>query len=459
MEKMTFEVTLKSDVVLPATANSEGNVARLDFIPGSNFLGMAAAKYNDFSDSFGIFHGAKVRFGDAHLLCGGKRSWKMPLSYFQEKSDETKLRNQAVETLDALTQPKQLRTGYITTEGKRVHPDYNYAQKSAYDAKQRRSKEGQMYGYEAFRAGSIWRFDLTLSPDLEAADRALLLETLEGTKRLGKSKSAEYGEVEIVRIDKSSETPEASTAPEHTTIVYAASRLALVDRNGLDTFDPIALHPDLEEAHIDRERTQIRTERFSPYNGVRRRKDSERLCIAKGSVIVLKDAPAAVLEALKKGVGRHLSEGFGEVLLNPPFLTAPLSKLEEAKADSAAQVQQSGASDETLLAFLKKRETEQKARLALAGAVSAFINEHKDKYGEKMNSQWGTLRSLCAVHTDESIVDAVKAYISKGVAKEKWTGSKGRALIEALKRSPQKVAFLKLLAMRMPRAKSAKGDK
>jgi len=42
MKALVFQVELKSDIVLPATSNTEGKIDQLDFIAGSNFLGMAA---------------------------------------------------------------------------------------------------------------------------------------------------------------------------------------------------------------------------------------------------------------------------------------------------------------------------------------------------------------------------------------------------------------------------------
>ena len=92
MKQLTFQVEFLSDVVLPATSNTEGNIEQLDFIPGSNFLGMVASKgnYENFSDSFKIFHSGAVRFGDATLLYENRPTYKMPLSFFHEKLKKDK---------------------------------------------------------------------------------------------------------------------------------------------------------------------------------------------------------------------------------------------------------------------------------------------------------------------------------------------------------------------------------
>ena len=81
MNELVFQVEFLSDIVLPASSNTEGSIESLDFIPGSKFLGMAARAYNSFSDSFTVFHSGKVCFGDAVLIHDGKLTYKMPLSF------------------------------------------------------------------------------------------------------------------------------------------------------------------------------------------------------------------------------------------------------------------------------------------------------------------------------------------------------------------------------------------
>jgi hypothetical protein len=39
MRELVFQVEFKSDIVLPASSNTEGKIDQLDFIAGSNFLG------------------------------------------------------------------------------------------------------------------------------------------------------------------------------------------------------------------------------------------------------------------------------------------------------------------------------------------------------------------------------------------------------------------------------------
>jgi hypothetical protein len=457
MNESIFQVEFLSDIVLPATSNTEGNIQQLDFIPGSAFLGMAASNYDKFTNGFDIFHSGKVRFGDATLLSGDKPTYKMPLSYFQEKIDETKMRNQLF-SLAELTQPKQLRDGYITTELKRLHVKYDYAQKSAYDKENRRSKDSSMYGYKAIKSGTKWQFILKYS-DITPADLELLKTTLENSTRLGKSKSAQYGEVKLTCKGLSENIEDINLQNE--TVVYAKSRLALVDESGNATFDLKQLCAGLQETNIVYEKTQIRTSTFTPYNTTRTTKDYERICINKGSVIVLKDLTQAQLDALKNGIGAYLSEGFGEILINPSFLKQKeiifQKESENEKQHNQREIINKSFNGSTLQ-FLANRHNANIKKLKVANEVAKFISEKSSVYNKQMNSQWGSIRSLCATSTDETIEANIKEYISHGVAKEKWKDAKGSTLLKGITDASNKIAFTKLLCMQMPKVKDMKKE-
>src|SRR5574344_1539893 len=88
MKTLKFKCTLLSDVIINQKSATEGNNETLDFIPGSNFLGIVAAKYEELDKdglTWKIFHSGKVRFGDAHPAKEGKRSLKVPASMFYPK--------------------------------------------------------------------------------------------------------------------------------------------------------------------------------------------------------------------------------------------------------------------------------------------------------------------------------------------------------------------------------------
>jgi len=441
MNELTFQVKFLSDIVLPASSNTEGNIEQLDFIPGSNFLGMVAKEYAKFNDSFKVFHSGSVRFGDATLLVEGAATYKMPLSFFHEKLEKNKLVNHhLIKDFSAFKQLKQKRKGYITQDLQEISIDYNYTQKSAYNKEKRRSEDGTMYGYNAIPAGTLWQFSVKYEA-LERQDVDRIKHNLLGLKRLGKSKSSQYGRVEICEITKSP-TVVSRLLESSTTILYAKSRLALVDVEGNPTYDLKYLIDGLNERNIVWEKSQIKTSTFTPFNGAMQTKSYERVIINSGSVIVFKNLSKAQLEQLDRGVGIYLSEGFGEVLVNPSFLdkeeSFSLKKHTKNKEPSKLEV------TEPIVKFLNNRELRKQENLDLASAVYTFIQENRILYKNISNAQWGTIRAICSGSSDD-FRDEIREYISDG--KVTWKTEQ----IECLLEEGKSRAFIKLLSMQMPK--------
>lgn len=447
MQELIFQVEFLSDIVLPATSNTEGNIKQLDFIAGSNFLGMAAKEYAEYENSFDVFHSAKMRFGDATILDKGKQTYKMPLSFFHEKLKSEIVFNSLLEDFSKLEQLKQFRDGYITKDRELSFIEYNYSQKSAYDKDNRRSLDSSMFGYSAMRSGSLWQFTLKYD-GISTNDLERVKTNLIGIKRVGKSKSAQYGEVKI-SLSGENENIQNTTLQEEV-VLYVKSRLSLIDEEGNPTYALEYLCEGLKVENIVYEKTQLKTSTFTPYNGVRKTKDYERICINKGSVIVLRNISQTQLASLENGVGAYLSEGFGELLINPSFLDANrFSFIEPTKEQVQKEVLK--VTDDTAL-FLQGRKNNKQEKLDLANEVHKFIQEYKSLYSQKMNSQWGTIRSKCA--SEDDIYENVKEYITHGIAQEKWKGSKTTTLLTAIKNSVNPREFTKLLSMQMPKIKS-----
>ena len=488
MRELRFEITFKSPIILQASSNTQGKMSSLDFIPGSAFLGMVASRYSDFSDPFKIFHSGTVKFCDAAPIKDGKEFFKIPLSYFHEKLDGSKIYNHHLlckykdeerNKFDDFTQLKQMRSGYINDEKEKLSLKYEYSQKSAYDKERRRSMDSQMYGYEAFRAGMKWRFGVKFEPSVSEGDISRVKETLVRSTRLGKSKSAEYGAVEIKFIGENTDEIQSFTPPEGYTFVYAKSRLALIDENGNPSYDVKYILPNLSANSVDYKKTQIRISNFTPYNGARATKDYERACINKGSVIALKNLSAEQIAALKNGVGAYLSEGFGEVLINPWFLDGGNVKDNPIEFQKEAETERSTGKipiQSDLAKFLKQKQTTKDQALEIAERVADFIKSHKDKFSKISKSQWGAIRSICrdvvtndsvldgkeakisnqtTEEKDENIADQVSKFIRNGVRKANWDCEKetgnGHVLLKAIKESKSKLKFTLLLSMQMPK--------
>lgn len=446
MKELIYEVEFLSDIVLPATSNTEGKIRQLDFIAGSNFLGMVAKHYSQFENSFDMFHSGKVKFGDATLLVNGQRTYKMPLSFFHEKNNDLTIYNHHhISDFRKFTQLKQKREGYITDALEVHYIDYHYSQKSAYDSKKRTSKEHAMFGYTAMKKGQKWQFSINVE-DISDNDLKLLEKSIIGIQKLGKSKSAQYGLIEITAKDKQPTTVETKASLSGETILYLNSRIALVDENGNPSYDLKYLFENLKDENIVYEKCQIKTSSFTPYNGARKAKDYERVCLNKGSVIILKDI---TLEGNILHTGAYLSEGFGEILVNPSFLSQDEFQFQAFKTQFINEVKVDIRND--LSKFLQQRENNKQNKLDVLNEVDVFIANHKSLYKKIKASQWGKIRSICT-SGDENFKDEIRSYISNGV--KKWDSQQ----IETLLDDSYSLEFIKLISIQMPKQKGTSDD-
>jgi len=383
------------------------------------------------------------------LVHGGQATYKMPLSFFHEKLDDSTMYNHHLITdFGKFRQLKQRRNGFITQDLQEVSIDYNYAQKSAYDKEHRRSKEGSMYGYNAMPKGLIWQFSVKCDEHISQEDIERIKNNLVGKKRLGKSKSSQYGRVEIKEI-ATIESSVKEVASHELTLLYAKSRLALVDGEGMPTYDLNYLVEGLEEKNIVWEKSQLRTSSYARYDGAMQTKSYERMVINAGSVIVLKNVDSALMEKIKRGVGVYLNEGFGEILVNPSFLLVEAFSLR--KADSVEEEVKVEITHPSVK-FLENRQKQKQEQLDRADGVQNFIKKHKSLYGNIKNAQWGTIRSICT-RGKEDFKKEIADYITSG--KVTWREEQVQRLLEAIEKNG--IAFTKLLTMQM--AKESRDEK
>src|ERR1035437_7459539 len=87
MKRLNFKCSLLADIVISAHTATEGEHQSLNFIPGSNFLGILASEIykSKPEDCYSLFHSGKVRFGDAHIVFNDKRAFHVPFSWYYPK--------------------------------------------------------------------------------------------------------------------------------------------------------------------------------------------------------------------------------------------------------------------------------------------------------------------------------------------------------------------------------------
>lgn len=474
MDRVDFKCTLLGDVVIHADANTEGNIPLHDYIPGSNFLGIVARKYESFGDdSFDIFHGGKVRFGDAHPVVGNEYALRPPFSWHFPKGegvtekalynilemDESQRKGLVKENI----QLKQLRNGFFAPDANvYVKIAHHYSQKSAYDRQTRRSKDASMFGYSSLPAGLVLGFSVVFDERIDTELRKRIVSILEGKHRLGKSRSAQYG---MVSIERCASWPSPSTAPgpKGSFLLYARSRLAFVDKEGNPTLQPDHISLNLpESASVNWRKSQIRTASFAPYNGARRTRDYRRSYIDKGSVIVVEGLPEDFdgtkwLDDQGGAVGIWRSEGFGEVLLNPAFLYEERIALHTETGSNSHKIPR--RKNEHLSRWLANRHERKQNELKILALIKSFLDAHSHLYTGVNPSQWGALRAFCQ---EENFLKKIEEYIGKGTAsKQQWEGERKRILLDTLKKMNKEKSrlFLQLLATEMAKAiRRKRGD-
>ena len=479
MKALQFKCTLKSDVILNMKAATEGNQETLDFIPGNNFLGIVATTYNEFTpeEQMEIFHSGRVRFGDAHPAASSTRTLRIPASIYFPKGEKVseKAYIHHVYSREKDTegenhgpqQLKQCRTGfYAFTDNvaKPVTVDKSFAIKSAYDSDLRRSEDAKMYGYESVNAGAEFYFEVEVDNEAHAEKICSLLT---GSRHIGRSRTAQYGLVEIkpaVFTQPASSAQPTVIDGKNFVCVYADSRLIFLDENGQPTFRPKASDLGVDGGKIDWEKSQVRTFQYAPWNFKRQNRDTDRCGIEKGSVFVV-ELDEGVSPTDSTYVGSYKSEGFGHVIYNPDFLKGKAntngktlySILEppEKGYDNRDEILYACVPSTPLLQYIYEQQRKRSIEDFIYMKVNEFINSFGSRFrGVAFASQWGKIRSigmLCATNEDikrelfthevtiqreptpddrRTSVRKNIAYLGHGVALAKWKSSGRKQSLE-----------------------------
>lgn len=421
-----FKVTLLSDVVINASLTADQtNLATLEYIPGSNFLGIVAnACYDSLSREKvqALFHSDRVSFGDAYVLVEGEISYPIPFCLYLKKGEKIYEgqaqayvfhQNPDFFSSNPTLQFEQQRKGFFTPTGKYVDAlPKRFSLKSAQDRSKRRSKDEAMFGMEALSRGLEFGFSV-YADDADLLD--LVEQHLGGIRHVGKSKSAQYGLVRIEPLEGNEQLDEGreSEQIEGRLVVYAISDLCLFDECGVPTQIPTAAHFGVK-GRVDFLRSQLRPHSYSTRNTKRNAINMRRDCIKRGSVIVIDLDEPVQRSDLPTMVGGYIAEGLGWVCYNPPFLQgkegeeAPIWRLSLKKVDPIPSMASDIKEVTTSLGrLLKQQHAQIEEEQKIIEAVQAFRENHANKFRSISTSQWGVIRkfALKAADMDELIND------------------------------------------------------
>lgn len=445
MKESYYKVTLLSDVVLNSTLATEGNMSSLDYIPGSNFLGMVAGKlYPSLSadETYSIFHSGSVRFGDALISSNDASSYVLPAMLFMDKlnknlgTDDVYLHH----LIDYSNPPskdgsrlqlKQERGGYLFADGSVLkNIDKSFSLKSAQDRETRSSKDGAMFGFESLPQGLTFVFSVQFE---EEQHYVKINSALVGKHRLGKSKNAEFGQVQIELIEQQPISIGTFEAQAYV-LVYAQSNLCFLDHYGAPTFQPTAQQLGLDaSAVIDWNKSQIRTHSYSVWNFKRNTTNTQRDCISKGSVFYVTGAKLPV--DTRKSLGLHQAEGLGKVIYNPLFLEGNAIDAKSSFNFKSLEINEKISLEKIapttkLSKFLSAQLTLKQHQQAISHAIQVMVYSKDEKIKRLKaisSSQWGGIRAYASKTEDleklhKQLFDKEAGYLTHGVADEKYWG-------------------------------------
>lgn len=444
MKTLKFKCTLLSDVILNQKAATEGPNKTLDFIPGSNFLGIVANELYDETingeDAIRLFHSKSVRYGDAHPADPNKqvKGAKVPACMFYPKLKTPKEKLYIIHETDTQSksirelQLKQCRSGYYDfSDNPAVQIDTrrNFAIKSAHDRKKRTSEEAKMYGYESLEKGLVMYFDVEVDDDL-LVDK--IEKALEGKKNIGRSRSSQYGLVYIEKEEFS--YVESKNSESNINVVYADSRLIFLDKNtGLPSFRPAdSGQLGIEGGKILWDKCQIRTFQYSPWNFIRKCFDTDRCGIESGSVFVVEGGTLNI----SNYIGNYNNEGFGRVIYNPDFLKYKSDgeaewRLTDFEKEKEKLPNENSSLPFSIVGMLKERQKKEKRDLDIYKDVNDWVKKNGEKFkSSAFASQWGKIRSLAYQgNILKRLSDGKDGYLMHGIGEEKWARGRKRELL------------------------------
>lgn len=352
MKIKNYLITLKQPVIISETTSSIGAHQSLDYIRGSAILGLVASQlYNELEpkDAFLLFHSGKVRFNDALPMDKdfNQIAYPVPMSLHSFKaekyvSEDLLLSNKIFDIAKVNDssdlkhkQPVQLRGFYITANGKRISPLKENTLKTAIDPYSNRAKDSQLFGYEALSANQ--KFSFSIQADDEVSDELWeqLTSKVVGKAHLGRSRSAQFGAVEISENSIEVTKPSSQMGEELTLWLISDLQLHI---NGQPTLIPEPELLGLPEGTVWKvESSFLRSRAYSMYNAYRRHYDKERQVISRGSVLRYQ-LPAgfndfeALQIKLSQGVGLQIEAGLGQIWVNPTILSETHPTWQESKS-------------------------------------------------------------------------------------------------------------------------------
>lgn len=459
-KELHFSLHLLTNTIVSESSATSGDHQSLDYIPGATLLGVAAKRlYRDLApeDSDLLFHSGAVRFTDALPAIQQAPGWPVPICWHQVKGESVFLpgsQNKVINSqaifdpsrrqLEQGIQPKQLRSGYITACGHMISVAKDYELKTAINANTGAAAQAQLFGYQSIRAGQMFCFSVVA--DESVSDHLLkkIADCLVGEARVGRSRSAQFGHVQIEKATSPMAELEKNQSITELRL-WLLSDLALLDDNGNPLLTPTAQAFGLpEQSEWLVQKSFLRTRSYAPFNAKRRCYDLQRHVISRGSVLVFKLNKPLTDEqyASLQWVGQHQAAGLGRIWVNPSLLSTESPVFNSKNAVNSVEVQPVAQPNTLLVRSLVNRRKHIGASESIEQYAKKLVNDLKSALQNAAQwaglpkgmfppetpnrSQWGRIRTVALAHkTDREalmteLFDSEHALLRVRKGQEAW---------------------------------------
>lgn len=341
--ELTYRITLRKPTIFTSPQSDASTVTTLNYIPGNVLLGYFATQFivenqleepQENSDFKKIFLEGDVVFSNAYPIIEDSRLIPLPNNIHVSKDDQTtvidiwqngfdpsQMKSKSISGFVKLTDDKVIQLP--VTKEIRSHHERDYMNGSP--------KEGILFSYESISPGISFSGTITGNPEL----LSLLCYGEKGF--LGRSRTSEYGEVDI-HISESNNSSKQLILEKSEATIYLQSDAIIYNEKGFSTNNVVDFAYALKvspEKIIKASTLQSTQESFM---SVWKMKKPAEISFSMGSVFKLANLTEAEIksinEHLKNGIGERINEGFGKLAIAPEISNGQYSNFETKKQPS-----------------------------------------------------------------------------------------------------------------------------
>ncbi len=343
MHKIRYRIRTLSPILLSTQSGDMNMTTTLDYIPGSAILGVFAGKCiqakklgdkaHEYPDFYNWFLNSGIIFCNAYpckkIEDRTENYLPIPLSIQTEKNNETSADDLLKKLPDPKEQMKAINAyGYITGEAiKKLNPskslNFHHARP---DRIKGHSVEGQIFNYESIDPDQLFEGEIigdedTLQEFVGSVDNEFPI-------RLGRSRTAQYGQAELKILSGAPEKLETKDDLNSEIYLTFLSPAIFYNENGFPSTSLADLKRYFAKAlGIDSDRIQIDKSFKKPveienFIAIWRLKRPSETAFQAGSCFSIKiigwndSIESKLVELQKKGIGERRGEGFGRIILN-----------------------------------------------------------------------------------------------------------------------------------------------